>query len=416
MLFHDFNQKKDHVQKLWRLQNIIIGRRETKYLMELLRRAGMPADKISPAAPALARCFIQRQIKYTNILVALSILANILAMFPIVLFSISKSMDLKWQRVFVTYFLFSLTFIIAMAVIHKIDDEYRRRHQFSTGCHNLMIKYAWIVGVGLALFWLLVSLLMIKVDGRLFTLNIYGVVLMGAQSLLMMVYLILAYWLARIILRWRAPELTLVRALADAFEIIVAANHANWRSISLRGRAAHYIDKAALTLEGPIAQKFTASARFSDAVAIQRRFEMAGAALRSKVAWLATPMAETKSFLASALADQLLIVATGDLDRLEYSKIEQVHSTTGNWLARLRATASWTIVGVGPVILFIVSSRVGWFEQYPAGAAIFGQFAAASLIAAVFYAVDPSGGKDRLSSVIATESALFNGKKAETKD
>jgi hypothetical protein len=206
----------------------------------------------------------------------------------------------------------------------------------------------------------------------------------------------------------------LVRALADAFEIIAAASPANWRSISLRSKAARYIDKAAMTLQGPITRKFAASAGFSNAVAIQKRFQMAGAALRSKVTWLATPRAETQSVLGRALAHELLIAATGDLDRLEYTEIGPAESTTIGWVARLRATASWVIFGFGPAIFVIVSRTLGWITD-PATTAILVQFAALCFFVAVFSAADPSGYKDRLSSVAGTGAALFGWRKPETK-
>ena len=108
-------------------------------------------------------------------------------------------------------------------------------------------------------------------------------------------------------------ELALVRALADAFEMVADGNPANWRSISWRSAAAGCIDSAASVLEGPIARKFITSAGRGVAVDIQHRFLMAGAALRSKVAWLATPKAETREFLSRALAKTLLIAVAGDL-------------------------------------------------------------------------------------------------------
>jgi hypothetical protein len=49
---------------------------------------------------------------------------------------------------------------------------------------------------------------------------------------------------------------------------------------------------------------------------------MGGAALRSKVSWLATPKPETREFLARSLARELLISTTGELDRLEYAELE----------------------------------------------------------------------------------------------
>src|SRR5689334_12670530 len=68
----------------------------------------------------------------------------------------------------------------------------------------------------------------------------------------------------------------------------------------------------------PIARKFVRSAGDAGAGA---RLLAAGAALRQKVAWLATPQPDTRDFLARALAKELLIAVTGDLDRFECAEI-----------------------------------------------------------------------------------------------
>jgi hypothetical protein len=306
-----------------------------------------------------------------------------------------------------------MVILVGVLVILKNDDDYRRLVKFSTGINRLSMKYLWLT---LLLIFFLFSILNFnELQEAISKVNIYGLAIVSAQSLLALLYQVSAYWFARIIIRWHAPELALVRALADAFEIIAAASPANWRSISLRSKAARYIDKAAITLEGPIARKFVVSAGFSDAVAIQKRFQMAGAALRRKVAWLATPRAETQSFLSRALANELLIAATGNFDRLEYTEIGEGKSTSVSWVARLRATASWAIFGFGPAIFVIVSRTREWITD-PATIAILVQFAALCFFVAVFSAADPSGYRDRLSSVTGTGATLFGWRKPETKD
>ena len=127
---------------------------------------------------------------------------------------------------------------------------------------------------------------------------------------------------------------------------------------------------------------------------------MAGAGLHRKVAWLATPKAETREFLARALASQLLIAATGDLDRLEYAELESAGSTATDWFARLRATVTWAAFGFRPAIpaIFVVVSKwAGWVTD-PATAGILVQFAALCFFLAVLSATDPTGYKDRLGS------------------
>jgi hypothetical protein len=210
---------------------------------------------------------------------------------------------------------------------------------------------------------------------------------------------------------WRAPELTLVRALADAFEAVAGGSPGGWRRISHRGRAAHYINVAARVLEGPIAQKFVGSAGRGGAEAIQERLLKAGAALRSKVAWLATPKAETREFLARALARELLTAVAGDLDQLECAELGSLGERTEGWLARLRATIGWAAFGFGPAIFVAISKWAGWVTD-PAATGILVQFAALCFLVAVLSAADPTGYKDRLGSVTGAGAALFGWKKS----
>ena len=161
-----------------------------------------------------------------------------------------------------------------------------------------------------------------------------------------------------------------------------------------------------------MARGFAASAGFDGAGAIQERFLMAGAALRRKVAWLATPMAETRELLGRALAGQLLIAAAGDLDRLEYAELRDVSASSSGWLSRFRAAVSWAAFGFGPAIFLIVSKWSGWITD-PTTTGILIQFAGLCFLTAVLSAADPTGYKDRLSSVTGTGTALFGWRKPE---
>ena len=278
-----------------------IARLETRDLIRLLRRSDVPVHTISQAAPALARCFAQRQGMYYNILRIMTFLGVVFLCCAI------GAMVFFYRDFHSLLVLFTLSYPIIAAVgsgVLRFDDDYRRLIKCSTGLQNWVLKNSWMIILSQYPICLLLFHHELK---NLSLVSSYEAMIVAAQSMLILLYMILVYWLARIILRWRAPELALVRALADAFEIIVTAHPAHWRSISLRSKAARYLDKAAITLEGPIARKFVAPAGFADGIGIQNRFKMAGAALRSKVAWLATPMEGTKSFLARALAEELMI-------------------------------------------------------------------------------------------------------------
>jgi hypothetical protein len=232
-----------------------------------------------------------------------------------------------------------------------------------------------------------------------------------AQIFLVLLYLLSARGLVRRMSEWHAPEFTLVRGLANAFIMVAEGSLAKWRSISWRSSAARNIQIAAITLEGPIARKFAASAGRSGAADIQQRLLMAGAALRSKVAWLATPRAETREALARTLATQLLIAATGELDRLEYAELKAVSVPSGGWFARLRATVAWITFAFGPAIFVIVAKWAGWIDAAATGLLV--QFAGLCFFVGILSAADPTGFKDRLGSVTGTGAALFGWKKPE---
>jgi len=298
----------------------------------------------------------------------------------------------------------------SMEALAKNNDTVKRIIKFGGGFDYFIARYLPKIFLIIGVIYLLVEITIViefPPDIRLFLgLSQRDVIIVILQILLNLLYISLVFWIVRIVLRWYAPELALVRAVADAFEMVTEGSPGSWRSISLRSKAAQYIDAAATTLEGPIARKFAASAGPGGAASIRKRFLMASAALRNKVAWLATPKAETREFLARVLGDQLLITAAGDLDRLEYAEPDSAGSTTIGWFARFRATAGMPILAGGLAILVFVNKWVNWIPD-PPGVAIVAQFAAIFFFVAVLSAVDPTGYKERLGSVIGTGAGLF---------
>jgi hypothetical protein len=304
------------------------------------------------------------------------------------------------------YFGFGL--LCVSLYVNFISPDYFRRtryprqvKRFASGNFRIFLLIGALVFVGAEYF-----------GGIFNTISQKTVVYVLIQLSLSLMYMSLANRLIRRMSRWRAPELTLVRGLANAFKIVAEGSLAKWRSISRRSEAARNIEIAAAALEGPIARKFLTSAGHSGAAAIQERFMMAGAALRGKVAWLATPTPETREHLARALATQLLIAATGELDRLECVELKAVSAPSVGWLARLRATAGWAIFGFGPGVFVVVGKWAGWITD-AATTGILVQFAGLCFFVAVLSATDPTGYKERLGSVTGTGAALFGWKKPE---
>jgi hypothetical protein len=303
--------------------------------------------------------------------------------------------------------------MLGMMLLIFPNDEFRRPIKYSSGINKTLAKYVPILMVfcGILYTTYFSALYFVQTSGSL-QIKKETIFYLLLQLCLCLMYVALTNRMVRRILLWRAPDLALIRALVDAFETVAEGRPASWRSIHMRRRAAQYIARAAETLEGPIARGFAASAGFDGAGAIQDRFLMAGAALRRKIAWLATPMAETREHLGRTLAGQLLIAAAGDLDRLEYAALRDVGESSGGWLSRFRAAVSWAAFAFGPAIFLILSKWSGWITD-PTTTGIFIQFAALCFLTAVLSAADPTGYKDRLSSVAGTGTALFGWKKLE---
>jgi hypothetical protein len=380
-----------------------IARAEMRDLRQLLYRSGVSIEDVASATPALLRCLVQRQVIFNNIFSALWAIGPMLLLYGTFMWGLFYEDDpLPIDIVFVMWY--GLLTSVTYKVWSKTNDDFRRMLKFSTGHRQFTLKYAWLIilflflGTSASFFYFVP-----RVTSRI---NFHSVTIASAQGLLFLMYIFLVYRAIRMIIRWRFPELALVRALADAFEMVAGGNPANWRRISLRSKVAHCINQAAHTLEGPIARKFSASAGPAVAAAIDERFLMAGAALRSKVAWLATPRVDTQKFLSGALAEELLIAATGDLDRLDYVEIGGTGLKTAGLFARLRATTSWAVFGFGPAIFVVVGKTVGLISD-PGTIAILIQFAALSFFVAVLAVADPAGYKDRLSSVTGAGAALF---------
>jgi ABC-type multidrug transport system fused ATPase/permease subunit len=381
------------------------ARLETKALRRLFERFGVPAEYMSGAIPALSRCLLQSESMLLKTRNLITLLWTIIFIIPWVLlgpiFKVSAS-DIADIGVVCGFLILLLAAIVLKIWPFEEDKEYL------TYAENFVTKYSWVYCLLIAFFLALV----IYVSDLLSNISLQNFLIAVAQVFITFAYFWLVSWSIDRILVMRAPELVLVRALVDAFELTIRGHFASWRSIAERSKVAKRIHQAAYTLEGPIARKFIASAGEAEATAIQERFLMAGAALRAKVAWLATPQLETRAFLARALARELLVVAKGDLDRLEYAELKAVAAPSVGWFARLRTTAGWITFGFGPAIFLLVGKWAGWITD-AATTGLLVQFAGLCVFVAVLSAADPAGFKDRLGSVTGTGAALFGWKRPE---
>ena len=228
-----------------------VARGEIRELKRLLIRSGVSCEEVSQAMPALLHCLVKRQR-----VMATYAVRSCYGLF--VLFAL--------QIAYVNYFQISnvrlehingATFIAMLLIGAMIFKSPTRVRHFERALRydpklseRMALRYFWAVLLLLSIFGIILS-------------PTYTILLNWQDWLVVLVQvtvLVSFIWLTRLAtiqgLSWRAPELVLVRALADAFEIVAEEGPARWRSTSRRGRAARYINKAGNALEGPIARKF----------------------------------------------------------------------------------------------------------------------------------------------------------------
>ena len=332
-----------------------VARGEIKELRRLLIRSGVSCEEVSQAMPVLLHCLVKRErvrAKSVWFLLGLFVLVGF-QMAYIYLFQISNvRLEYINDATFIILFLIGAMFLkFSIARARYFERTLRYDPKIS---QRVALKYSWIA---LLLFSIILGVTRFPSYRILSNTTWQDWLVVLVQVNVLLLYFWLLYLLAVRVLTWRAPELVLVRALADAFEIVAEGGPASWRSISRRGRAARYINKAGSALEGPIARKFARWAGWSGGAeksgdpTIQERFLTAGAALRSKIAWLATPRPETREFLARTLGRELLIAATGDFDRLEYAEFKRADFSSDSRLTRLRRTLTWAAITFAPFLI-----------------------------------------------------------------
>jgi hypothetical protein len=386
-----------------------VARGEIKELRRLLIRSGVSCEEVSQATPMLLRCLVKRQrvmAKYAGrsgfgLFVLLALQMAYIYHFQIPNGRLEHIND---ATIIIMLLIGAMICKLSVTRVRHFERALRYDPKFS---ERLALRYIWIVLLLLGIFGIKFS--------PTYTILVNTTWQDWLVALVQVTVLVLFFWLTvsllaiRVLTR-REPELVLVRALADAFEIIAKGGPASWRGISRRSRAARYINKAGSTLEGPIARKFgrwagrSGGAEKPGAATIQERFVNAGLALRSKIAWLATPRPDTRDFLSRALGRQLIIAASGDLDRLEYADFKSADLPSDSRLTRLRRTLSWAAITFAPFIILVVSWWKNWLTD--AMKVVLPPFSLLWLLVTV----DPTAYKERIDSVIGTGKTLFGWK------
>lgn len=380
-----------------------VARGEIKELKRLLIRSGVSCEEVSQAMPALLRCLVKRHREIAKSS-WFGFGLYVLLAFQMVLTYYLQISNVRLEHIN------DATFIIMLfigAMIFKLSSTRARYFQRALRydpklSQRVALKYSWVV----LLLSTIIGIMLSPTYNILASTTWQDWLVVLVQVTVLLLYFWLLWLLTISVLTWRAPELVLVRALADAFELTVEGSPASWRSISRRSRVAQYINAAADALEGPIARKFARWAGWSGGAeksgdpTIQERFLQAGTALRSKIAWLATPRPETRDFLARTLGGELLIAANGDFDRLEYAEFKRADFPSDSRLTRLRRMLSWAAIAFAPFIILVVS----WWQNWLTDA--MKSFLGFSVLW-FLVSVNPTAYKERIGSVISTGKTFF---------
>jgi hypothetical protein len=199
-----------------------------------------------------------------------------------------------------------------------------------------------------------------------------------------------------------SPDLRVVRALADAYTVVVAEGRSGFRSFARRREISAHLRLAASLLEGPMVRMLTGGDRAAETV-VQPHLKAAAAGVREKLVWLATPKNDTREYLARALGEALIAATTGDLARLIGEQPVVTVATGVSWQDRLVSFARWSLVALGPASAL----WLGW-SLIPDAATrgLAAQLAASFFVVATFSRLYP-GARDELSSVLSTGATLF---------
>jgi hypothetical protein len=382
-----------------------VARVETKHIIHLMRKFHLSNEEIVRASPALRRNLTHGLFIKNRIAMLLFPIYMFLYAAPPLLFGLLLNMP---SRVSIVQNLSSMMISIVLPITIKFfpnDDAKRNMKYGASRFGSFYIKKWWRWWWSWWCFYLPWVAFFLWLNFN----NIIGgsqveFIFAGFEVILLVMYFSLIFKTQKLILRWRAPDLVLVRALADAFTTVAEGGPAVWRSIAGREKAAAYVSEAANVIDGPIARKFVRSAGH---LAAGARLLSASAALRQKITWLATPQPETREFLARALARELLIAATGDLDRLESAEI--TGSLPASRLRRFGAIVSWAVL-FSPAV-FLVIAKSGWWHLDDTTTSIVSQIAAFCVSVAIVSGIGSNDNKEKLDSIISWVGHSLVGKR-----
>jgi hypothetical protein len=200
----------------------------------------------------------------------------------------------------------------------------------------------------------------------------------------------------------RAPDLALIRILADAFTSVIEAKPHGFRSFALRAKLSAYLRSAANLLDGQMASMLAGGDKLAEGIVLP---QLAGAAagLRQKLGSLAMPVQNTREEIARLLGDALIAVASGNLAALPSAEAAALPGGPALWRSRLEAFLRWCVIGLAPGLAL----SFGWSLIPDAGLrGLLVQFAALCFVTATFSAIDPDG-RNKLASVVSTGTGLF---------
>jgi hypothetical protein len=200
-----------------------------------------------------------------------------------------------------------------------------------------------------------------------------------------------------------SPELTVIRAIADAILSSGATKPRIARSFSSLKTVAGNVSKAANLLERTMLQQLAHNDKTVENI-IRPQLEAAAEGLRSNLALLANPTADSIAELNKSLGQALVGAATGNFSQFASPDAPARTVSGPPWQDRLAGLLRRLALALVPGLVVILAIRWGLIpEAFQTWA---GQFAVLCFIYATFSSLGQAG-QDELSGVIGSGTSLF---------
>ncbi len=206
-----------------------------------------------------------------------------------------------------------------------------------------------------------------------------------------------------------SPQTMLVRLLASAFDQLLDASPALWRSVQYRRTVATTLGAAAAIFEGPVL-RILAGIPVSNRTAEWRQVRDSAAGLRRLAARVVIKGPDSWTEVRGSLAFALATAVAGSLVNVGSDSAPEdeaaIASRLGGLLHGVRNLVIALLPAIGVAAIILGGDRYGW-EWAQEARPLLIQFAVVSVLIGLMSALDPSGYQQRLSAITGAGGSIF---------